>query len=156
MAVVKKMHAGLLSFDGEDIESMDHGKFWTPNFMWYGPAGIGTTRGLDGFRAHHQIPFLRAFPDRDVASHIANVADGNYAITGGWPSVVATHAGPDWLNLAPTGKRVTMRVMDFYRVEDGLIAENWVPIDIIDILCQLGVDVFGRLRHLQGRSRTTL
>jgi hypothetical protein len=24
-----------------------------------------------------------------------------------------------------------MRVMDFYRCENGLIAENWVPLDII-------------------------
>ncbi len=156
LALVKKMHAGLLSFDGKNIESMDHQDYWTPDFLWYGPAGIGTTRGLEGFRAHHQIPFLRAFPDRKVANHIANVGDGDYVITGGWPSVVATHTGPDWLNLGPTDKRIEMRVMDFYRVEDGLIAENWVPIDIIDILLQIGVDVFQRLRHLTGRPRMTL
>ena len=53
------------------------------------------------------------------------------------------------------GSRVTMRVMDFYRcelAEDGdgnrdSIRENWVPIDIPHILFQLGVDVFGRMRH---------
>lgn len=82
--------------------------------------------------------------------------DGNYVITGGWPSVVATHSGPDWLNVAPTRKRIEMRVMDFYRVENGLIAENRVPIDIVNILLQMGVDVFARLRHLQGEPRTTL
>lgn len=156
LALVKKMHGGLLAFDGKDIRSMHHARYWTPNFMWYGPAGIGTTRGLRGFEAHHQIPFLRAFPDRKVANHIANVYDGNYVITGGWPSVVATHTGPDWLNVAATGKQIKMRVMDFYRVENGLIAENWVPIDIVDILRQMGVDVFARLRHLQGKPRTTL
>ena len=59
---------------------------------------MGTSRGLKGFDAHHQITFLRTFPDRKVANHIANVYDGNYVITGGWPSVVATHSGPDWLN----------------------------------------------------------
>lgn len=156
LELVRQMHAGLLRFDGKDIESMDHQQFWTRDFLWYGPSGIGTTRGLDGFRAHHQIPFLRAFPDRRVANHIGRVGDGNYVITGGWPSVVATHSGPDWLALAPTGKHVDMRVMDFYRVADGLIAENWVPIDIIDIMRQLGVDVFGRMRHLLGEPRKTL
>lgn len=153
LEVVQKMHAGLLAFDGKDLGSMHHAQYWTPNFMWYGPSGIGTTRGLKGFEAHHQIPFLRAFPDRKVANHIANVADGAYVITGGWPSVVATHTGPDWLNVGPTGRPIEMRVMDFYRLENGLIAENWVPIDIVHILLQMDVDVFARVRHLHGRPR---
>ena len=156
LKLVKDMHAGLLAFDGKDLASMHHAQYWTKNFMWYGPAGIGTSRGLQGFEAHHQIPFLRAFPDRKVANHIANVCDGNYVVTGGWPSVVATHSGPDWLNVGPTGRHIEMRVMDFYRVENDLIAENWVPIDIINILLQMGVDVFARLRHLQGEHRTRL
>ena len=154
--IVKKMHAGLAEFDGRDLSSMAHAEYWTPDFMWYGPAGIGTTRGLAGFEAHHQIPFLRAFPDRRLAGHVANIADGNYVLTGGWPSVIATHTGPDWLNTGPTGREIHMRVMDFYRVENGLIAENWVPIDIIDILRQMDIDVLARLRHLQGRPRTRL
>ncbi|MDX1516722.1 MAG: ester cyclase [Woeseiaceae bacterium] len=156
LKLVKSMHAGLLAFDGEDLSSMHHAQYWSPNFMWYGPSGIGTTRGLKGFEAHHQIPFLRAFPDRKVANHIANVGDGSFVVTGGWPSVVATHSGPDWLNTGPTGRHIEMRVMDFYRVDNGLIAENWVPIDIIDILRQMDVDVFARLRHLYGEPRRRL
>jgi predicted ester cyclase len=153
LKIIKAMHAGLFAFDGKDLASMQHAQYWTPNFMWYGPAGIGTSRGLRGFEAHHQIPFLRAFPDRSGGRHVANVSDGNYVVTGGWPSVVATHTGPDWLNVGPTGRRIEMRVMDFYRLENGLIAENWVPLDICDILRQMGVDVFARLRHLVGEPR---
>ncbi|MDJ0938728.1 MAG: nuclear transport factor 2 family protein [Woeseiaceae bacterium] len=156
LKIVKAMHAGLGAFDGENFDSMHHAQYWTENFMWYGPSGIGTTRGLAGFEAHHQIPFLRAFPDRRVAVHIANVGDGDYVVTGGWPSVVATHSGPDWLNVGPTGRHIEMRVMDFYRVEDDLLIENWVPIDIADILRQMGVDIFARLRHLNGKPRRTL
>ncbi len=153
---VKDMHGALLSFDGTNLDSMPLAEHWTKNFLWYGPSGIGTTRGLEGFRAHHQIPFLRAFPDRTVGEHIVNVGDGDYVVTGGWPSVVATHIGNDWLALPPTGKHVGMRVMDFYRLEDGVIAENWVPIDIIDVLRQLGVDVFDRMRHRNGTPRMSL
>jgi hypothetical protein len=40
-----------------------------------------------------------------------------------------------------------MRVMDFYYHHEGLIRENWVPIDIIDLLRQMGVDVFARMRQ---------
>lgn len=49
-----------------------------------------------------------------------------------------------------------MRVMDFYHLVDGRIHENWVPIDIIHIMLQMGVDVFARLRHLRGAAPTDL
>lgn len=153
---VMRMHQALFAFDGKTLESMDHAKYWTPHFLWYGPSGIGTARGLAGFQAHHQIPFLRAFPDRKGGKHIAKIADGDFIVTGGWPSVVATHTGPEWLGLGPTGRPVNMRVMDFYRIEGDLIAENWVPIDIIDILRQLGVDALGRMRHRIGEPRLSL
>jgi predicted ester cyclase len=156
LQIVGAMHDALLSFDGVSLASMDLAKYWTQNFMWYGPSGIGTTRGLEGFRNHHQIPFLRAFPDRKGDSHVTAFGDGSYVVTAGWPSVVATHTGPDWLGFAPTGRRVGMRVMDFYRLEGTLIAENWVPIDIIDILRQMGQDVFQRMRHLTGAPRRDL
>ena len=37
--------------------------------------------------------------------------------------------------------------MDFYRCDDKTIVENWVPMDVPHILLQMGVDVFGRMRH---------
>ena len=49
-----------------------------------------------------------------------------------------------------------MRVTDFYRIQDGPIAENWLPIDIANILLQMGVDIFARMRHLKGQPRTKL
>ena len=35
-----------------------------------------------------------------------------------------------------------MRVMDFYHHHEGLIRENWVPIDIAHILSQIDIDIF--------------
>ena len=35
-----------------------------------------------------------------------------------------------------------MRVMDFYLHNEGLIRENWVPIDIAHILYQMDIDIF--------------
>ena len=151
LEIVLRMHAALGKFDGRSLESMPHAQYWSDNFLWYGPAGIGTTRGLGGFRAHHQVPFLTGFPDRRGSGHYMRVGDGNLVATGGWPSVVATHSG-EWLGLPATGRRVGMRVMDFYRIDGELIAENWIPIDIIHVLLQLGVDVFARMRHLTGSS----
>ena len=43
-----------------------------------------------------------------------------------------------------------MRVMDFYLHHEGLIRENWVPLDILDLLQQMGVDVIGRMQSHSG------
>jgi hypothetical protein len=59
-------------------------------------------------------------------------------VTGGWPSVTATHGGDGWLGLPATGKRITLRVFDFYEVVAGRIAMNWVFIDLVDFLRQIG------------------
>ncbi len=153
--IVLAMHSALGAFDGKSVASMPHEPYWTKDFMWYGPSGIGATRGINGFRAHHQVPFLLGFPDRRGAGHCVRIGDGNFAVTGGWPSVSGTHLG-EWLGIPSTGRRVNMRVMDFYRIAGDKIAENWVPIDIIDILKQMGFDVLGRMRLLRGERRLEL
>ncbi len=53
-------------------EVMELDRFWHPHFMWYGPCGIGTARGIEEFRRFHQIPFLRGMPDR--AQHDAELS----------------------------------------------------------------------------------
>ena len=151
---VLRMHGGLFHYDGnpptrEVLDKMGMVDHWHPNFMWYGPAGIGTTRGLRGFEDYHQIPFLVAFPDRggNEIGHFIRIGDGHFAVTGGWGYLQATHLGNDFLGVPPTGKLIQMRVMDFYRCDDETICENWIPIDVPHILLQMGVDVFGRMRH---------
>jgi len=134
---ILRMHAALGYFNGQPptrqvLDKMEMVKHWHPNFMWSGPAGIGTTRGLKGFEDYHQIPFLVAFPDRrgsDIG-HFIRIGDGHYAVTGGWGYLQATHTGDDFLGVPGTGKRVAMRVMDFYRCDDETIVENWIPMDI--------------------------
>jgi hypothetical protein len=44
---------------------------------------------------------------------------------------------------------VTMRVMDIWRREGAWLRENWVFVDIIDLLRQLGVDVFARMAAME-------
>ncbi len=132
-------------------EVMKLSQYWHPRFNWYGPAGIGTSRGIAGFRHWHQIPFLRAMPDRkldamgDLASHW--VAEGDYVCETGWPNMRLTITHDGWMGIAPAGTEITMRSLDFWRMEDGLIRENWVLVDLIDVYAQIGVDVFARLRE---------
>jgi predicted ester cyclase len=138
---------GLNSYEEQGLENMGMAKYWHEDFMWYGPAGTGSTRGIDGFQDFHQNPFLRAFPDREVGHHDSRIADGHYCASTGWPAVVGTHLGDGWLGLPATGEEVGMRIIDVWRREGEKLAENWVFIDMIDLLDQIGVDVFERLRE---------
>jgi predicted ester cyclase len=147
----------------ENLIAMPQRDHWHPRMMWYGPSGIGATRALEGFVDHHQLPFRQAFPNRkgggqwdEIAAekkrlgggHYIRIGDGPYSVTGGWPSVFALHTGGGFLGVGPTGRMITMRVMDFYLHHEGLIRENWVPLDILDVLRQMGVDVLGRVRAI--------
>ena len=151
LALVNAMIGGLHQFDGS-LNSMGMRGYWTDDFWWYGPAPIGNFRGHADYERGHQLPFLTAFPDRVGGNHRARIGEGMYIASTGWPSITATHAGGGWLGLAPTGRAITMRVMDFWRREGSLLAENWVMIDIPDLLGQMGIDVFERMRLLQERT----
>tara|TARA_B100000929_G_scaffold289253_1_gene279443 strand:- start:179 stop:1270 length:1092 start_codon:yes stop_codon:yes gene_type:complete len=119
-------------------------KFWHPKMMWYGPSGIGTARELTGYVDHHQLPFRLTFKNRNYwkKGHFIEIGDGNYSMTGGWHSMQCIHGSKDWLGYEPTNKKIIMRVMDFYLHNEGLIRENWVPIDIAHILHQIDIDIF--------------
>ena len=144
----------------EGLLRMPQREHWHAKMMWYGPSGIGATRGLQGFVDYHQLPFRIAFPnrkgggqwselpssERPKGGHYIRIGDGKYSVTGGWPSVYAIHSGGDFLGTSPTGRPVTMRVMDFYLHDEGKIRENWVPLDILDLLLQMDINVFDRMQ----------
>lgn len=149
--VVERMLGALHVFDPNGFGSegqVGAGGTWAEDFAWYGPGGIGSTVSWPGFVAHHRAPFLRAFPDRKGGNHYARIGDGAYAAVSGWPSMTMTHCDT-YLGVPATGRALTLRVMDFYRVEAGLIAENWVLLDYIDLLEQMGVDVIAQAAALE-------
>ena len=61
-----------------------------------------------------------------------------------------THKG-DYLGVPATGRKLTLRVMDFYRCGNGRIMENWVLLDYGDLFMQMGVDLWERARTHGGR-----
>lgn len=166
------MHKSLAEFDDhgklsrEALIAMPQRDHWHQKMMWHGPAGIGTTRGLGGFVDGHQLPFRIAFhrPQgtleqvtaeraRNGAGHYIRIGDGPYSVTGGWPSVYANHNGGGFCGMPPTGRPVFMRVMDFYLHHEGLIRENWVPLDMLDLFRQMGVDLLERMNEQLRRAR---
>ena len=167
LRIVREMQSGLPKPDEIKLLAVQAGKHsphWHENMNWYGPAGIGSGRGLRGFRDIHGSLFLQAFPDRggwprvpggaeDAPGHYMRLGDGRYACTGGWPSLHGTHLGGEWLGLPPTGRKVEMRVADWYRLDDNdKIIDNWVMMDVPHILHQMGLDLFHDLKFRVDRS----
>ena len=59
-----------------------------------------------------------------------------------------------WMGIAPSNQPLEMRSLDFWRLEGGLIRENWVLIDLLDIYNQIGINVFDRIKEFN-KSRQT-
>lgn len=168
LRIIREMQMGLVKqADIKNIANSPsrHSPHWHKNMNWYGPAGLGSMRGLRGFRNFHGALFLQAFSDRTgwvrdhdgpehAPGHYVRMGDGRYAVTGGWPSLNATHLGPEWLGLPPTGRRVEMRVADWYRLDnDNKIIDNWVMMDVPHIVHQMGMDIFHDLQFFADRSK---
>ena len=77
------------------------------------------------------------------------IAEGLYVCETGWPNMHMQLNFDGWLGIAPVNKEIFLRSLDFWKLgEDGLIRENWVLVDILDMYHQVGINVFQRLREL--------
>ena len=132
-AIIEGMVDGLNDHRIDDI-----GQFFSENFRWLGNQGCGTKNGLKEFQDNWQRPFQAAFSDK-VCVDEARLAEGEWMAAFGRQE--ATHSGV-FMGIAPTGKRVEIRYMDFWKVVDGKIVDNWVMVDFPHVLAQLGVDCF--------------
>ena len=97
----------------------------------------GTKKGLEEFQNNWQRPF-QAFSDK-VCIDEARLYMGEWAAAFGRQEAV--HSG-EFMGIKPTGKKVEIRYMDFWKVVDGKIIDNWVMVDYPSVLSQLGVDCF--------------
>jgi predicted ester cyclase len=113
-------------------------QFFHENFRWMGNAGCGTKNGLTEFKEHWVAPFRAAFTDKACVDE-ARIAEGEWMAAFGHQ--IATHSG-EFMGIAPTGKRVEIRYMDFWKVVNGKIVDNWVMVDFPHVMRQLGVDPF--------------
>ena len=158
LQLVLDMLAGLSRYATGGVAAMRLEQYWHPRMSWYGPSGIGTGRGIAGFRHWHQIPFLNGMPNRRGTGGKGEFfADGDYVAVTGWPNMQATISGDGWLGIAPAGQQITMRSLDFWRCENGLIRENWVLVDLLHVYRQIGVDVLARMREFnKARAPLTL
>jgi predicted ester cyclase len=113
-------------------------EFFSETFRWLGNAGCGTKNGLREFQDNWHRPFQAAFSDK-VCIDEARMFSGEWAAAFG--AQHAIHSGT-FMGIPATGKRVEIRYMDFWKVVDGKIVDNWVMVDFPHVLAQLGHDVF--------------
>ncbi len=132
-AVIEGMVDGL-----NDHRIGDIGEFFAQSFHWMGNTGCGTKPDLQAFQDNWQKPFQAAFHDK-VCVDEARLYMGEWAAAFGRQE--ATHGGT-FMGIEPTGKRIEIRYMDFWKVEDGRITDNYVMVDFPYVLAQLGVDCF--------------
>jgi hypothetical protein len=132
-----------------NLRSMEQEHYWHPQMQWYGPSGIGACLSLEEFEDFHQRPWLQGFGDRGIFARgggrrIPSHAEGNYLGAGAWDTAFSHHYG-NYLNIPPSGKLMTIRNFDWWRREGEYLVQNWVPIDMINLILQSGVDLFDRL-----------
>ena len=101
------------------------------DFVDHTPAP-GLPPDRDGARAI--IGAIRAgLPDHD-AQVVHMIAEGDLVAT--YKTFTGTHSG-ELMGIAPTGRRATVRVMDFVRYRDGRVAEHWNVVDVAGLMAQL-------------------
>ena len=155
LQLVEAMGRGLERYDrerdGADMSKMEQWLYWDRNMKWYGPSGIGACFTLEEFADFHQRNWLHGFGDRNLSHDgggrtMGFVGEGSYSCGGIWDTVFSKHHG-EYAGIPATGKLMTIRDFDWWkRGANDLLIENWVPIDLIDLARQMGVDLMGRLK----------
>ncbi len=95
---------------------------------------FGGPGGRESFK-QVMAQFRGAFPDlRIEVEH--RIAEANaVAQVGRWSG---THRG-DFMGMSATGRRATIRVMDFVRLRDGVVVDHWNIVDVAGLMQQLGL-----------------
>ncbi len=120
-------------------------RFWHPDMNWFGPTGIGACMGFESYRRGHTGPFeerLEFVEDHDA---VCRVAEGSYSAFFWRPCLTMRSTG-GFLDLPPLDIPAEMRVVDLYRRQGDLLAENWIFIDMLHFLKVQGVDVLAGLQ----------
>lgn len=100
----------------------------------HNPPGPGFPPGREGVKQVIAI-FRSAFPDLRITVE-DQIAEGNKVASR--LTIRGAHQG-ELMGVPPTGKTVTVGVVDILRMEGGQIVERWGQADLLGMMQQLGV-----------------
>jgi steroid delta-isomerase-like uncharacterized protein len=104
----------------------------TPDYVRHDPNGP-EIRGPEAERRLVEM-YLAAFPDLTFTiEHL--IAEGDTVAAR--LTARGTHRG-ELLGIPATGRAITVAVFELYRLSDGKIAEQWVTMDALGLMQQLG------------------
>lgn len=126
----------VIRFFNDALNAMDFAvldEILAPDYIDHMPK-LGQTHDAAGVR--ERIERLHAaFPDIRIEIEALVVQGGLAAARWRW---TGTHRGR-FREIEPTGRSATVAGCDFFRIENGQIAEHWVAVDEYGLLVQLGV-----------------
>ena len=93
----------------------------------------GSSPGREGVKELFAM-FRGAFPDLEFVAEDM-IAEGDKVAAR--ITVRGTHKGP-FLDIAPTGKQVSVSAIDIFRFANGKIVEHWGVMDQMSMMQQLG------------------
>jgi predicted ester cyclase len=119
------------AFNRGDLAGVD--ALFAADYVDHDPGRAGLPPGPEGVKQAWRL-FRAAFPDLHASIEDTVVAGDKVAVRG---VVRGTHRG-DLLGIAPTGRVVTVPLLDINRIAAGRLAERWGLIDMLGLLQQVG------------------
>jgi len=108
-------------------------KYVGSDYLRHDPGIPFEVRGPEGIK--QLVPMYRAaFPDIHFTAD--DIIAENDKVVVRW-DVRGTHRG-ELMGIAPTGREVRITAIEIFRLSDGKIAEQWVLVDNLGMLQQLG------------------
>ncbi|MBN2146705.1 MAG: ester cyclase [Anaerolineales bacterium] len=104
----------------------------SPNFVDH--SGAANLPGIEGVKAFFTMMFT-AFPDMHFTIR-QQLAEGDQVAT--QKTFFGTHLGT-FMAIPPTGKQVSVEVIDIYTISEGKITDHWSVGDFLSMMQQLGV-----------------
>ncbi len=119
-------------FNRGDVGKAD--EFLAPDFVEREELPPGLPGGREGVK---QLAMMlrSAFPDLKATVEDILAEGDKVVIRQTW---TGTHTGGEFMGVPPTGKRVSVGVIDIIRVADGKFAEHWGQMDSMAMMQQLG------------------
>jgi C-1 hydroxylase len=112
----------------KDVSLLD--EFVSPDFFDH----AHQSKGLDKYKQFISM-FTEGFPDvHETIKDIVAEGDKVWVLL----ELSGTHNGM-YRRLAPTGKRITAKIVNIFHIIDDMIVEEWEVSDNLDGLIQLGV-----------------
>ena len=107
------------------------GETYSVDYVWHGPPGeIHGRDGISGLWGS----FIGGFPDLEAT--VERLIGEGDRVVARW-TVRGTHRG-DFQGMAPTNRRITLHVLEEFRISDGVLVEAWETWDQLALMQQLG------------------